>query len=71
MSDDVTYCEDCDNMLESSRKGPSWAAMCSKFKRLFGTQLVARGVWDKDHPYMMCRDINGGDCPLFTPRRTK
>ena len=65
----MTVCEDCDNMLESSRKGPSYAAMCSAFKRMYGTQNVARGLWDKDGPYMRCRDINGGDCPVFKQRK--
>jgi hypothetical protein len=40
-----------------------------KHKRMFGTQHVAKGRWDKDAPYMYCRDINGGNCPLFEPRK--
>lgn len=65
----TTTCEDCDNMHTDSRKGPSYAAICVKFPRLYGTQNVARGLWDKDAPYMRCVNINGGMCPLFTERK--
>lgn len=66
----MTLCEDCEYMHPSSRQGPSYRAICMKHPRLQGTQNVAKGRWDRDSPYMYCRDINGGNCPLFEERKT-
>jgi hypothetical protein len=64
---DITICEDCEHMHPESRKRASQWAMCMKFPRLEGMGFVSRDKWDKDPPYMRCRDINGGLCPLFEP----
>ncbi len=65
----MTYCEDCKHMHSDSRKLPSYRAMCSKFRRLGGTGFVTKEYWDKDPPFMLCKDINGGACPIFQERK--
>lgn len=55
-------------MHPESRKGPSYRAMCIKHPRLGGAGFVSKGYWDRDPPFMLCRDINGGACPTFEPR---
>lgn len=63
------YCEECDHMHPASRAQPSYRAMCSKFPRKSGSGFVSRMFWDRDSPFMFCKDINGGFCPLFEPKR--
>lgn len=65
----TTFCEECEHMHPDSRKAPSSRAMCIKFPRMSGAGFVSLDKWDKDAPYMLCRDINGGNCPLFETRR--
>ena len=66
----LTICEDCEHMHPDSRNGPSWRAMCSKFPRLEGMGFVSRTFWSKDAPYMYCKDINGGACCVWEPRKS-
>ena len=56
-------------MHPESRKRSSYWAMCMKFPRLEGQGFVTRTCWDFDSPYMRCRDINGGACCLWEPRK--
>ena len=56
-------------MHPDSRSGPSYAAVCSKFPRLEGMGFVSKTFWSKDAPFMRCRDINGGACPMFETRK--
>ncbi len=63
---EATWCEDCDN-LHSDRKGHPAYWMCRKFPRLAGFGFVTHETWDDMKPYMLCHQINGGACPLFTP----
>lgn len=64
----ATFCEDCENIVESSRKLAPRLWLCAKFKRLEGIGFVTRNVWAEHEPYMRCVGINGGDCPLFEAR---
>lgn len=66
---DYTYCSDCAWLHPDSLNGPSHAAMCSQFPRKQGFGFVTHNLWDKDKPFMLCRDINGGACPLFKERQ--
>lgn len=69
MSKYPTLCENCEHMHPDSRKGPSYRAMCMKQPRLLGTGFVTAEHWDRDPPFMYCKDINGGACSMFEQRR--
>lgn len=63
-----TYCLDCDNVVEASRKRTPRNWLCSKFPRVEGGGFVAPDAWVAEEPFMRCVHINGGDCPLFVTR---
>lgn len=64
-----TFCRECDNVHAESRKRVPSQWLCSKFKRLEGHGFVDPEKWAEMEPFMKCRDINGGACPLFVKRR--
>jgi hypothetical protein len=64
-----TYCEACDNVHAETRKLHPGKWLCIKFKRIEGGSFVAPRTWMEREPYMRAASINGGACPLFTPRR--
>lgn len=64
----TTFCEDCDNVLEESRKKAPYYWTCTKFPNVEGGGFVQRNV-RVNEPYMLCKGINGGACPCFTPKR--
>jgi len=64
-----TFCKDRDNVDSESRKRVPSQWLCSKFKRLEGHGFVDPEKWAEMEPFMKCRDINGGACPLWSPRR--
>lgn len=71
MNERPTFCNECDFLHPQSRSGSSYYAMCSKHPRLPGfTGFVTGEVWEKDPPFLYCRHVNAGKCPLFKPRRT-
>jgi hypothetical protein len=43
--------------------------MCKRHPRHEGYGFVRRGEWDDFPPFLFCRDVNGGGCPLFEPKR--
>ncbi len=69
MDDGPTFCNDCDNVTEASRKSPPWYWQCIKFPRLDGFGFVTTEEWDNKPPYGYCHKINHGICPCFEPRR--
>ncbi len=64
-----TFCNECDHVEPSSRKKlpPYW--LCMKHPRLEGMGFVAPNLWAEMEPHMRCVNINGGNCPLWEPRR--
>ena len=61
-----TYCEDCKWMHEDSRKSDPRFRLCTKHPNLAeGFGFVSYTKWDKAEPFLRCRDVNGGACPLF------
>lgn len=64
-----TFCHDCDHLTKESDKAPPFKWMCLKHPRLDGFGFVTRGTWDNFPPYLYCKDVNGGACPLFEPRK--
>lgn len=66
---DYTYCTDCDHLQPDSAKGPPWAWQCQQHPRFESFGFVTNHVWDKFPPFLYCKDVNGGRCPLFEPRK--
>lgn len=65
----LTLCEQCDHVHADSRKRSPTMWLCSKFPRLEGMGFVAPKAWAEHEPFMKCSGINGGACPLWSPRR--
>ncbi len=61
-----TWCETCDFYM-----GGRYPArdMCQKHPRSEGFGFVRKEQWDDFPPYLFCKDVNGGQCPLFEPKR--
>jgi hypothetical protein len=64
-----TPCEDCDGVVASTRKDGPYRWLCIRFPRLPGLDPVAPTQRMVFEPYMRCAGINGGHCPLWSPRR--
>lgn len=62
-----TYCIACDNVEAGSRKQPSYRWLCRAHKRLFNDGFVDPSSWSNAEPFLRCRDVNAGACPLFSP----
>ena len=64
----MTYREDCCHVAEHSREGPRYRWMCLKHPRTNeGFGFVTHSFWDKEPPYLFCKDVNAGACPVFEP----
>jgi hypothetical protein len=64
-----TYCDTCDHVDPQSRKMAPHRWLCLRHRRLEGMGFVAQGQWVGAEPYLRCRDVNGGWCELYEPRR--
>jgi len=63
-----TFCDECDNLHPATAKLSEERWLCLKFPRIVGS----RGFMSRTsthEPYMRAFGINGGACPLWTPRR--
>ncbi len=69
MSQDYTYCVDCQHVHADSIKRHPAKWLCTKFPRMDGFGFVTPEAWDKFDPFMNCHGINGGACPLFEMKR--
>ena len=56
------YCQDCKH---ADKTGPTWSWLCRKHPSQQGFGFVTREWWDKDAPFLRCKDVNAGSCPLF------
>jgi|ETNvirnome_2_130_1030620.scaffolds.fasta_scaffold00094_38 hypothetical protein len=65
----ITLCARCDNLHPDSKGKPPWRWMCSKHPRMEGYGFVTETQWDNFDPWLYCRDVNGGCCPLHEPKR--
>lgn len=63
----VTYCDDCKHVYKANKSDSPSRWMCVHHKRLEGFGFVTRTTWDNAPPYLFCKDVNGGLCPLFEP----
>ena len=66
-----TICADCDNLSQTGKSDPPWRWLCVKHKRLDGFGFVTQDTWDSMPPYLYCKDVNGGACPLFKPKHNQ
>lgn len=64
MQHEPTYCSDCDNCIKGKHVAP-YMWLCAKHKRADGFGFVTPTSWDNAEPYLRCKDVNGGFCPLF------
>lgn len=69
MSDELTLCKECNNLYVASKNDQPGRWMCIKHKRLPVFGFVTHEAWENFPPYLFCRDVNGGACPLFRPKR--
>ena len=65
----LTICQECDNVHPASLKSHPRYWLCVKFPRLEGFGFVTLTTWTMFEPFMNCHGINGGACPLFTPKK--
>jgi hypothetical protein len=64
-----TFCHDCEHVSDETRKRSPHGWLCLKHKRLEGQGFVHPDYWSNEEPYLRCKDVNGGLCPLFEKRR--
>ncbi|MNF00184.1 hypothetical protein D3C87_1367430 [compost metagenome] len=64
-----TFCTDCEFVVAESRKRSPSGWLCLKHKRLEGQGFVDPKFWSNEEPYLRCKDVNAGACPLFEKRR--
>lgn len=60
-----TYCADCAHLYKAGKNDAPQRWMCIKHKRAEGFGFVTKDTWDNAPPYLFCRDVNAGFCPLF------
>ena len=61
----ITICSRCANCSRVNRNDPPWRWTCLAHKRMDGFGFVTEDTWDGFPPYLYCRDVNGGACPLY------
>lgn len=61
-----TYCIDCKHVHQDTIKSAPWYWLCTRHSRLNeGFGFVTDHIWDKAPPFLYCKDVNAGACPLF------
>lgn len=65
-----TFCVDCDFVHGDSRRDPEYRWLCVQHKRLDGKGYTSPNA-RAEAPYLYCRDVNAGACPLWAPRGGK
>jgi hypothetical protein len=68
MSDDMTWCVNCDHVHPSTRDKEPWKWRCLRHPAKQGHGWV-HPTWSPDPPYERCSILNNGNCEDFTPRR--
>ena len=64
-----TFCIECENVVEETRKRLPTQWLCRMHPRIEGQGFVAPKIWAEMEPFLRCRDTNGGRCPVFIERR--
>ena len=60
-----TFCEDCKHLDPDHEKKQPHQVYCMAHKRGEGYGFIYRTVWAKFPPYLYCKDLNSGHCPMF------
>ena len=60
-----TYCTTCANLYIVNKSDPPWRWLCHKHKRAPGYSFVAGEAFLANPPYLFCKDVNAGMCPLY------
>ncbi len=60
------WCEDCTSHIPANYASRD---LCNRHPRHEGHGFVRRGEWANAPPFLFCRDVNNGACPLFEPKR--
>ncbi|KKL59223.1 hypothetical protein LCGC14_2217460 [marine sediment metagenome] len=63
---EATWCEACDHHIPAKHPARD---MCGLHPRHDGFGFVRKGEWDDFPPFLFCKDVNNGGCPLFEPKR--
>ena len=58
-----TFCEDCKHCDKTSKHQRYW--LCRRHKRVDGFGFITKDMWDNAEPFLYCRNVNGGLCPLY------
>ena len=58
-----TVCEKCKHCDKASKHSKYW--LCRMHKRREGFGFVTSDKWDDFEPFLYCRNVNGGSCPLY------
>jgi hypothetical protein len=61
----TTYCNRCTHVFRVYKNDPPQRWLCSRHPRLEGFGFVTETTWDNAPPYLYCRDVNGGKCPMY------
>lgn len=62
----TTYCTECAHIYRANKSDPPYRFMCVKHKRDESEMgFVTRDMWDSVPPYLFCKDVNHGKCPLY------
>jgi len=64
-----TLCERCEHVTLETRKQRPRYWQCARHKRFDRVSFLSDADWSEVDPHLYCRDVNGGMCPLFEPRR--
>lgn len=64
----MTHCDECEHVHDKKLKWYRWT--CIKHKRMEGFGFVKHDVRETE-PYLFCKDVNGGACPLFEKEKGK
>lgn len=65
-----TWCDQCEWVTSESRKRPPFQWLCARHRRLDGHGFLSP-EYRTDEPFLKCRDVNGGLCETFEPKREK
>ena len=66
----ITICDDCTHLHPDST-GPPWSWMCNQHPRYEGFGFVTEDKWDKFPPFLYCKDVNSGACPLYEEKKNE
>ena len=64
-----TICANCEHMHKPNQSDPFYRWLCLKHKRMQGMNPVTGDDTLLSPPYLYCKDVNGGACPLFERKK--